>query len=254
MIIPDAQLQRGVPVDHIEWAAKAIVDYKPDVLVQLGDWRNMGSLSSYDKPGSKWTEGLRIKDDIEIGTEQGEILMAHVRKERKRLAKGKRGLWNLQAEWLDGNHENRVARAVANEPKFDGMLDMSMLVCPEEFTRHEFLEMVYIDGIAYSHYFANSHSGKAIGGTIPNRLNKIGTSFVQGHQQGLLYGLQQYPGNIVKHGLVAGSFYLHEEHYRDVQSNGEWRGLVVLNEVNAGNYDIMPLSMNYLRGRYGNGQ
>jgi hypothetical protein len=43
-----------------------------------------------------------------------------------------------------------------------------------------------IDGVHYSHYFSNTHSGKPIGGSIDNRLNKIGHSFVAGHEQGLL--------------------------------------------------------------------
>jgi hypothetical protein len=55
---------------------------------------------------------------------------------------------------------------------------------------------------------------------------------------------------LMRHGLVCGSFYQHDEHYRDAQSNGEWRGIVVLNEVRDEGYDIMPLSMNYLRRRY----
>ena len=50
--------------------------------------------------------------------------------------------------------------------------------------------------------------------------------------------------------IVAGSFYQHDEDYRGQQSNGEWRGIVVLNEVHDGKYDIMPLSMDYLRRKY----
>jgi hypothetical protein len=67
----------------------------------------------------------------------------------------------------------------------------------------------------------------------------------------LLYGIRQYPGSLTRHGLVAGSFYLHEERYRGAQGNDEWRGIVVLNEVENGKYDVMPLSMDYLRRKYG---
>jgi hypothetical protein len=31
----------------------------------------------------------------------------------------------------------------------------------------------------------------------------------------------------------------------------EWSGIVVLNEVRSGNYDLMPLSMDYLRRKFG---
>jgi hypothetical protein len=123
---------------------------------------------------------------------------------------------------------------------------MDMLRTPG-FNRNPFLKIRYIDGIAYSHFFPNPYSGRAIGGTIINRLNHIGSSFVQGHQQGFMYASKQYPDH-VKHGLVAGRFYLHHEGYRpeDVQ-NAEWSGVVVLNEVNQGDYCIMPLTTDYLR-------
>jgi hypothetical protein len=115
---------------------------------------------------------------------------------------------------------------------------------------HPFLKIVEIDGIAYSHFFQSTHSHHAIGGTVQNRLAKIGRSFMQGHQQGFLYACQQYPGDIRRHGLVCGSYYDQSESYRGPQGEGEWRGLVILNEVRDGDYCIMPLSLEYLRRKY----
>lgn len=250
LIIPDTQVAPGVPTQHIDWAAQAIVRYMPDVIVHVGDHWHMPSLSSYDKPGSKYQEGARIMDDVEVGNETFKRLVGPMRAEQQRLAKGKRKLWIPEEHFLFGNHEDRITRAVTQEPKYSNLLSLDLLDT-QGFQRHEFLEIVYIDGIAYSHYFANIHSGRAIGGSIDNRLNKIGTSFVQGHEQGFLYGVRQFPGKLTRHGLVAGSFYLHDEHYRGRQGTGEWRGIVVLNEVNDGQYDIMPLSMDYLRREFG---
>lgn len=240
----------GCDTRHIDWAAQAIVDYRPDVLVHIGDHWDMPSLSSYDKPGSLRTEGARIKADIDAGNEAMERLMAPTRKEQARLKKNKERQWNLEAHFTFGNHEERIVRAVSNEPKLEGLITLDMLDL-QGLTPHPFLEIVPIDGIWYSHYFSNTQSGRPVGGTIPNRLNKIGNSFVHGHQQGRLEGSQQYPGKLIRYGLVCGSFYLHDEHYRDAQSNGEWRGIIVLNEVDNGTYDIMPLSMKYLQRKYG---
>lgn len=250
LIIPDTQVHPGCDTSHIDWAAQAIVDYRPDVLVHIGDHWDMPSLSSYDKPGSLRTEGARIKADIDSGNEAMLRLMAPTRKEQARLKRNREKQWLLDARITFGNHEERIVRAVANEPKLEGIISLDMLDT-QGLRRHAFLEIVPIDGIWYSHYFSNTLSGRPIGGTIPNRLNGIGHSFVQGHQQGFLYGCKQFPGKLVRHGLVAGSFYLHDEEYRDRQSNGEWRGIVVLNEVRDGTYDIMPLSMEYLLRKYG---
>lgn len=251
LLIPDTQVRPDVPTEHINWAAQAILDYKPDVIVMIGDWWDMPSLSKHESPGSSFMEGKRIIADIEAGNEAFDRLVTPMLMESMRIRNNKKKRWEPECHFLTGNHEDRISRAVREQPKFSGFLSLDSLHVPCPFQRHPFLEIVEIDGVSYSHYFSNVHSGKAIGGSIDNRLNRIGKSFVQGHQQGLLYGVRQFPGKLARHGLVAGSFYLHDEHYRDAQSNGEWRGIVVLNEVREGNYDVMPLSMDYLRRKFG---
>jgi hypothetical protein len=248
-IIPDTQVKPGVSTNHIDWAARAIVEYQPDVIVHLGDHWDMPSLSQHEKPGSIQTEGARVLADIEAGNTAFARLIAPMEKEQNRRGRGHRKRWKPEKHFLFGNHEGRITRTVSNDPKLQGVLTLNALETPG-FQRHDFLKIVELDGIWFSHYFSNTLSGKPIGGSIDNRLNKIGRSFVQGHQQGRLYGTRQFPGSMARHGLVCGSFYLHDEHYRDAQSNGEWRGVVVLNEVENGDYDIMPLSMNYLRRRF----
>lgn len=250
LIIPDTQVKPGDSIDHIKWAAAAIVEYMPDVVVHLGDHWDMPSLSKHELPGSLVKEGQRVAEDFLAGNLAMAELSAPMIGEMVRRELKHRKRWKPECHLLRGNHEDRITRTVAADPKLQGYLTMDSCISPPIWQVHDFLEMVEIDGVTYSHYFSNIHSGRAVGGSIDNRLNKIGTSFVQGHQQGLLYGCRQYPGSVRRHGLVAGSFYLHDEHYRDVQSNGEWRGIVVLNEVKDGDYDIMPLSMDYLRRKF----
>lgn len=52
-------------------------------------------------------------------------------------------------------------------------------------------------------------------------------------------------------GLFAGIFYQHEEGYLNAQTNLSWRGIWMLHEVDDGAFDEMPVSLNYLRKRYG---
>ena len=255
LIIPDAQVRPGCDLTHIDWAAKAIIDYQPDVIVCIGDWWDLPSLSTHDAAGSKEAEGRRVKEDIDVGNEAFRRLVEPMQKLRFKQIKNKRKLWSPECHFLFGNHENRLTRAIFRDPKWEGIISLNSLETPE-FKRHDFLKIVDVDGVRYSHYFPNPFSGKPIGGTIVSRLNNIGTSFVQGHQQGFLYASKQYPDHI-KHGLVCGRFYLHSEGYRplDVQQS-EWNGIVVLNEVRRqrngdGTFDLMPLSIDYLRRSYG---
>jgi hypothetical protein len=249
MVIPDTQVKPGVDLSHIRWAAEAALDYLPDVIVVIGDWWDMPSLSTHDAPGSKEANGRNVMADIEIGNEAFELFASTIRAEQARRKRVKTTAWNPECHFLFGNHEHRVTRAIYNDPKWDGILTLDALKTPG-FKRHRFLDIVTIDGIKYCHYFPNPLSGRPIGGTITNRLSHIGGSFIQGHQQGFLYGSKQYPDS-VKHGMVCGRFYTHAEAYRpiDVQVS-EWSGIVVLNSVHNGDYDVMPLRIDYLAKKY----
>ena len=251
VVIPDCQVKPGVDTTHLDWAARAIVEYKPDVVVCIGDFFDMPSLSMHDAPGSKEAQGRNVLSDIEAGNEAFLKLSEPIRKERERLERNHSTRWNPRLEFLMGNHEDRITRTIATDPRLDKLLTLDNLLTPG-FNRNDFLRIVVIDGIRYCHYFPNPLSGRPIGGTIPNRLNHIGGTFVQGHQQGFQYGCKQYPDKVA-HGLVCGRFYSHQESYRpgDVQ-DCEWNGIVVLNEMrNNGDFDLMPLSYNYLRKKYG---
>ena len=242
LIIPDAQIKPESHIEHIHWAGQAILEYKPDIVICLGDWWDLPSLNSHVEKGSAELEGSRYLKDISAGNAAFKILNSYFKKTRSKT-------WKPRKIFLEGNHENRANRIANNEPKWEGIIG-SQNCQTLDWERFPFLKIVEVDGIKYCHYFPNPFSGKPIGGTIVNRLNAIGNSFVQGHQQGFLYASKQYPDH-VKHGLVAGRFYLEHESYRpdDVQSN-EWNGIVVLNGVKDGDYDLMPLRMDYLRRKY----
>lgn len=242
LIIPDTQVKPGEDQEHLKWAGRAIADLRPDVIVHLGDHWDMGSLSSYDKPGSLHREGARYVDDIRAGNEGMEILVAPWRNIKGYLP---------ECVFLTGNHEHRIERAIEDDPvRLEGVIGYDDFeLCG--FRRYEFLEVVFIDGIAYSHYFQNINSRYAIGGSVDNRLNKIGCTFVQGHEQGFKYGNRVMPTGKIHHGIVAGSYYRHDESYKGRQGNCHWRGIVVLNEVRDGTFDIMPLSIEYMQERYG---
>ena len=47
-IIPDCQVKDGVDLSYLTWVGKYLVEKKPDVIVQIGDFADMPSLSSYD--------------------------------------------------------------------------------------------------------------------------------------------------------------------------------------------------------------
>jgi hypothetical protein len=240
--IPDPQVRPGVPTAHLEWAAELICDLKPDRVIVAGDWWDMKSLSLHDDPGSAAMRDADLDADFEAGNQA-------FRGFDGRIARASRGKWKPSKDFLFGNHENRAARAAERDPRLAATYaDHHFDTC--SFRRHAFLVPVVRDGVYYSHYFQNMLSPHAIGGSIDNRLNKIGDSFVVGHEQGYKYGNRTYPTGRTRHGVVAGSFYIHDEAYKGAQGNNHWRGLVVLQEVRDGDFSVVRYSIDALCRRY----
>lgn len=238
LFIPDTQVKPGVPTEHLAWIGQYIADRKPDVVVHAGDHWDMPSLSSYDGRGSKEMEGRRYVEDVEAGNEALKLLREPARKAKL----------DTDFHILLGNHENRIERAVENDPKLEGFMSFDDLDTTG-WTRHGFLVPVWLDGVCYSHYFYNPMTGNPYGGMIENRLRHLGHSFTMGHQQTLMMGVRFVAGRS-QHGLVAGSAYLHSEKYKGPQGNDHWRGIIVKHEVHDGSYNIMTVSLDFLCRKY----
>lgn len=251
-IIPDCQIRPGDPTDHLDWIASDIVRRKPDVLVCIGDFFDLPSLSSHAAPGSLEKENARLNADIDAGMQAMERLMQPIHAERVRLARRKQRAWNPRLVFTEGNHEFRADRVASADPRLLGVVGTHL--CHVErfgFERHPFKQPVEVDGVWYVHYWQAAHSDRPIGGTIDNRLNKLGFSFVCGHEQGKRYGSRPLPNGKTIHGIVAGSCYLGTEAYRGPQAANEWRGTVVLHDVrNGGDFEPMFLTLRYLCREY----
>lgn len=250
-VIPDCQIRPGDVADHLDWIARDIVRRKPDVIVCIGDFWDLPSLSRYSPAGGIEKEGARLLADIAAGDAAMTRLVTPIHAEIARLKRRKQRQWNPRMVFTEGNHEYRAARFASDDARFEGVVGTHL--CNVEafgWERYRFLEPVNIDGIHYSHFWQSGHSDKPIGGTIDNRLNKLGFSFVAGHEQGKRYSDRPLPNGRTLHGIVVGSCYLGKEAYRGPQAVNEWRGVVVLNDVVDGDCDPMFLRMRYLCRKY----
>jgi hypothetical protein len=239
-VIPDCQVKEGVPIEHLEWIGNYIVDKRPDVVICIGDFWDMPSLSSYDK-GKKCFEGRRYRKDVEAGNNAMDLLMTPLVKAD----------FHPRLVFTMGNHEHRISRAIDNEPILDGTIGLEDLELAKwGWEVVPFLQPIEIDGISYCHYFYNPNSGKPYAGTALSKLKNIGLSFTMGHQQGIDIAMRELPNGKTQHALVAGSCYLHDETYRGPQANGHWNGIVFKHEVQDGSYDLMQVSLDFLRRKY----
>lgn len=215
----------------------------------LGDWWDFPSLSSYDL-GTIRIEGKRLANDILAGNDAMKRFLAPLEFHNKVRAHARRSRYKPDMHFLLGNHENRLMRYVADNPHLEILLSYESLAL-SDWKVHDFLRPVFIDGLAYAHYFANPLSGRPYGGGIANVLNKLGYSFVMGHTQKLDFARKDLTNGKVIQGLIAGSFYLHEEEYKGYQGNHHWRGVCMLHNVADGNYDLEVISIDRLLKEFG---
>jgi hypothetical protein len=250
LVIPDTQIKPGVPLEHIDWIAKYAVDKRPDVIVIIGDWADMSSLSSYDV-GKKAFEGRKYTEDIKVANDALARLMGPIDAEIERRRSNHKVRWEPRKVITLGNHEHRIVRAVNDDRKLEGLISIADLRFKEfGFEVYPFLEAVTIDGVAYCHYFVSGVMGRPVT-TARALLQKKYMSCIAGHQQGHDIACAYRGDGTRITAVIAGSCYQHDEDYLNPQSNKHFRGLVVLHEVENGSFDEMTVSLNFLKERYG---
>lgn len=250
IVIPDCQVRPGDDTKYLERIGKYIVELKPDVVVQIGDFADMPSLSSYDV-GKKSFEGRRYKADIEAANNAMECLLAPLWAYNKRAIKNKEKQYKPRLVLTLGNHCDRISRAVNNDPKLDGTIGLSDLKYSDYgWDVIPFLQPVVIDDVAYCHYFTTGIAGRP-STSAQAQLAKQHMSCIAGHQQGLQIATGHRADGSRLTSIIAGSCYEHNEDYLGPQGNKHWRGILVLHEVVNGQFDLMPISLNYLERKYG---
>ena len=240
-IIGDCQTKDGVRLDHLEWAGKYAAEKTPDVIVCIGDFADMPSLSSYDK-GKRAFEGRRYGKDIAAAHRGMKLLRTPIDTEMKKTG------WKPKFILTLGNHEDRINRATNDDPKLEGLIGIGDLPY-SGWTVYPYLQQVVVDGVAYCHYFTSGVLGRPV--TSARALNsKKHMSCVMGHVQRKEIDIQYTGAGKRITSIFAGSYYQHKEDYLGPQGNQHWHGCWMLHQVKDGQFDEMPISLSYLKSRY----
>jgi hypothetical protein len=178
------------------------------------------------------------------------LLLAPLREAQKAQKESKHKVYKPRMVMTLGNHENRIDRAVNNNPTLEGLISTKDLEYEKDWEVHGFLHPVFINGVGFNHYWPVGAMGRPAAAASAI-INKLHMSCVAGHQQGkqIAYGKRADGKPICA--IIVGSYYLHDESYMDQLSNRHWRGLLMMNEVQDGHFDEMFLSVEYLGRKYG---
>lgn len=248
LYLPDTQIRPGDDLAFLERIGKYIVEKQPDVVVCGGDFADMPSLSSYDV-GKKAFEGRRYMADIQAARSAMDTLFAPIDEYNDRQRKNGKKQYKPRYVLTLGNHENRINRAVNDDAKLEGVLSIDDLEYHRRWEVYPFLDVVIVDGVAYSHYFVTGVAGRPAS-SARAQLLKTHMSAIAGHQQGLQIATGSKADGTMITNIIAGSCYEHDEDYLGPQGNKHWRGILMLHEVNNGAFDLMPVSLGYLEKKY----
>lgn len=247
-VLPDVQAKSGHDFSYLTRIGKYLVEKQPEKIICIGDFADMESLSSYDR-GTKNFEGRRYLKDIEAAQAAMQAFLSPIQCFNHNAKKNGKKQYKPELHLTLGNHEHRIVRAVNDDSKLDGVLSLSDLGYEEAGWKvYPFLEVVVLDGVAYSHYFPSGIAGRPCA-SAQSQLTKKHMSCVAGHQQGLQIATGYRADGKLLTSVIAGSCYEHSEDYLGPQQNQHWRGAVMLHDVQDGSFDIMPISMKYFNER-----
>jgi Calcineurin-like phosphoesterase len=254
LVIPDCQVKPGVPLDHLKWCNNYIKEKKPDTVICIGDFADMHSLSSYDK-GKKEYEGRSYREDIECAKDAMSLLLKGVHTKNQPVHKERSTTKSKQRHSMEmvltlGNHENRIFRAINEDRKLDGTISIHDLGYSQfGWNVIPYLHIYKQHGILFSHYFTSGVLDRPVT-SARALLTKKHRSAVMGHVQkrDIAYDYTADGKQITA--IFAGTFYQHDESYMSAQANKHWRGIWMLHQCDDGEFDEMPVSMQYLQQQY----
>ena len=250
LVVPDSHAHPEFGNERSDWLGQLILDLRPDVLINIGDQGDFSSLASYDR-GKRSFHGKSYKRDLDAFLDFSERMWEPIRKAKKKRP---------YSIFLEGNHEERIERALDLSPELVGTIgfnDLDLKRNYDEVIRYEgdVPGIKTIDGVSYAHYFISGIMGRAISGEHPayTLLAKKHVSCTQGHTHTLDYSVRPDVHGRKIHGLVCGVFQDYRSPWAGAR-NDLWSPCVIFKrEVEDGQYDLEIISLDSLRKEYGRG-
>lgn len=247
-----AHVRPEVSNERFSWLGSFLYDLKPDEFINLGDFSDLGSLSSFDTRYPAKIVGQSYEADI-LATQEAHDRMWHeFRYNKKRLP---------FRMFIEGNHEHRLSTAISKDPRLEGSkygLSYNHLNTHLHYNEiYPYVDagpaIVERDSVYYSHFIASGAWGKAIDGVNHGLklTEKLGASVTVGHSHKFNYFVKQETLPHPTQGLSVGCFLGANQSWAG-QANAEWsEGVVIKRNLEHGSYDLQWVSLNQLEKIYG---
>lgn len=250
LVLYDTQITPTSDVRMVDWFGQLIIDRMPEVLIVIGDWWDMKSLSSYDK-STKAAEGQRYFEDVQCGKSAMARMLKPMKEHNERRRRNKQAIYKPRMEFFMGNHEERIIRHVNANPSLHGTLGYADLQLDAfGWNVTDFLEHKVIDGINYTHCVKNRNSQYMKANPKQIIAQEMMTTVV-GHQPGMQIYCD-YSSLTEKNvwGIINGASYLDNPNYRNHTGNNHFRGVTMFNNVEDGDFDLELIRLSTLEKMY----
>lgn len=250
LVVPDSHCKPGVSNERFTWLGRLVEEWRPEVIVEIGDLFDMPSLSDYDT-GKHCFEGRRYKEDLLAGQDAYRLLEKEISKASWRGRKYNPIRWKLL-----GNHEERILRVLNRDPRLIGTIGVEDLGVEQwGWQTPSYLSPVEINGVFFNHYMVSGVMGRPIGGENPATAlcNKMHRSCVVGHLHLFDYSERSdVQGNKIQSTVVGCFLDKNQVEAYSGEAQKMWHnGVVKLHNVENGSYDLETMSISRLEKTYG---
>lgn len=229
---------------------------RPDTIRCLGDLGDFASLAEYlgsratGGAGSKKAhQGLRLKDDIDAFSAALKAIKEPIDTYNRAQRRAGRSAQQYLPHFIfhEGNHEERLDRVGQHIPELHGLIGTNMLrktVVAQGWLYVPFLEVHTQNGVSFAHYFESGSLKKAV--QPKQALNHLNRSAVWGHQHKFAFDSKMAVDQTwIK--VVCIPCYKPLE----TLSPFEDSGVVFLNNIENGNFEISQVGMREIMARFG---
>lgn len=241
--------------DRWLWLGKFLVDKRPDIVVNIGDFITLDSLSAWDTDKRRKMEMRRYDKEIQSGKEALAALWQPAIEYNKYAKRRKKKAYIPTYIHLEGNHEERAERYLDYNPHLEGKIDVYRDLELETYSAKwiKYRNYWVHNGIMFSHIPFQRNGRPLTGQDLCRKaLTLTNYSIIFGHSHRFgVDNVHRFGAKHLQQALNIGCYFEHQPDYVEGSPTDYWRGVVVLDNYKSHRFDIQTYSLSSIRSTYG---
>jgi predicted phosphodiesterase len=231
LVFSDAHDKPGTDQLRFTALGNLIAHSRPDVIMQLGDFMTMDSLSRWNVNKRLTMEGVRYKKDVQSARAAIHKMWLPVYNLQCSQRESKKAVYRPQVYWFEGNHECWVSAYLEQHPEMVGHIQLREdLKLPQDWIWVPYPQHVLLDNIYYCHAPQNK-TGAISSKYIADRVFEYyGKTTVFGHTHRRLISSSYRYGVERTDSINTGCFFEEDPDYAQGHPNDYWKGVMMIED------------------------